>query len=341
MPVISVIMPVYRAVAFLRRSAGSVLEQSFRDLELILVDDGSDDGSAALCDALASEDSRVRVLHKKNAGVSAARNDGLDLARGEYVAFCDADDALPTDALQTLYDALSRAGADTAGGAHVNVWPDGREQPEAGALPAGCYGAEKLREKLILPLFAQRLDFGHGVLNGFVWRFLFRRAVIQAAGLRFEGPYLEDELFLLEYLLRAEKLAMVERPVYRYRQNPASVTKNYLPGYLDVFRGVMARKRELAAQYGLAEAAPGWEDNSNWAGLLIAVGNEYAPGNPKSFGEKKSYVKALCREPDMAAAIANLRPKGLAGNKQLVADLVTGGHFFLLTALYTVKNRGG
>lgn len=340
MPTISVIMPVYKAETFLRQSAGSVLGQSFRDLELILVDDGSTDGSAALCDALAKEDSRVRVLHKKNAGVSAARNDGLDLAQGEYIAFCDADDALTPDALQTLYDALVRSGGDTAGGAHINFWPDGREQPEAGALPAGCYDRPALREQLILPLFGQRLDYGKGVVNGFIWRFLFSRAVIQAGGLRFWGPYLEDELFLLEYLLRAEKLVTVAQPVYRYRQNPSSVTKNYLAGYLDVFRGVMARKRELAAQYGLATDAPDWEDSSNWAGLLIAIGNEYAPGSPKTFGEKMSSVKALCREPDMAAAIANLRPKGLAGNKQLVADLVMGKHFFLLTALYAVKNRG-
>lgn len=340
MPAISVIMPVYQAGDFLRRSAGSVLGQTFRDLELILVDDGSSDGSAALCDALAGEDSRVKVLHKKNAGVSAARNDGLDLARGAYIAFCDADDALPPDALQALYDALGQSGADTAGGAHVNVWPDGGEQPEAGVLPAGSYGPEALRSRLILPLFSQRLDFGKGVLNGFVWRFLFSRGVIQQGGIRFDGPYLEDELFLLEYLLQAKKLAMVDRPVYRYQQNPASVTKNYLPGCLDVFRGVMDRKRALAEKYGLAAAAPDWEDNSNWAGLLIAIGNEYAPGSPKSFREKSRAVRDLCREPDMAGAIARLKPKGLAGNKQLVADLVTGGHFFLLTALYAVKNRG-
>ena len=340
MPAISVIMPVYQAERCLRGSARSVLDQSFEDLELILVDDGSTDGSPALCDALAGEDRRVRVLHKKNGGVSAARNDGIDMAQGDFIAFCDADDALPQNALKTLFDALTLSGADTAGGGHVNVWPDGREQPEAGVLPAGTYDREALRRRLILPLFSQRLDFGKGVLNGFIWRFLFRRALIQKGNVRFDGPYLEDELFLLEYLLQAEKLVMVEQPVYRYLQNPASVTKNYLPGYLDVFRRVMARKRELAERYGLSADAPGWEDNSNWAGLLIAVGNEYAPGSPKSFGEKSAYVKNLCREADMASAMAHLKPKGLAGNKQLVADLLMGRRFFLLTLLYTVKNRG-
>lgn len=340
MPAISVIMPVYQVKNSLRGSVKSVLDQSLADLELILVDDGSSDGSAAVCDALAGEDGRVRVIHKKNAGVSAARNDGLDLASGEYIAFCDADDTLPSNALQSLYGALVSSGADTAGGGHVNVWPDGREQPEAGALPAGTYGAKQLREQLILPLFSQRLDFGKGVVNGFIWRFLFRRDVIERNHVRFDGPYLEDELFLLEYLLGAEKLVMIDQPVYRYLQNPASVTKNYLSGYLDVFRRVMARKRELAERYGLGEQAPAWETNSNWAGLLIAVGNEYAPGSPKSFGEKSASVKNLCREPDMAAAMKALQPKGLAGNKQMVADLLLGRHFFLLTLLYTVKNRG-
>ena len=100
MPAISVIMPVYQAGPFLRDSVRSVLGQTFPDFELILVDDGSTDGSAGLCDTLAGEDSRVRVLHKKNGGVSAARNDGMDLAGGEYIYFCDADDTIAPDALE-------------------------------------------------------------------------------------------------------------------------------------------------------------------------------------------------------------------------------------------------
>ena len=75
-------------------------------------------------------------------------------------------------------------------------------------------------------------------------------------------------------------------------------------------------------------------------GLLIAVGNEFAPGNPKPMGERSAYVKALCAQPEMARAIASLKPKGLAGNKQLVADLLLGRHYTLLALLYRIKNRG-
>ncbi len=338
MPAISVIVPVYKSEGFLRVCTDSILGQTFRDLELILVDDGSPDGSGALCDAIAGEDPRVRVLHQENGGVSAARNAGIQAAGGDYIAFCDADDQFTPDALEVLHTALVQAGADTAGCGHYNLWPDGRRNVEAGALPAGVYGPDALKTGIVEPLLGRRLDFGQGVLNGFIWRFLFSRSIIRDHQLRFEGAYLEDELFLLEYFLHARTLAMVDQPLYCYLQNPASVTKNYLPDYMGVFRRFMDRKRALAERYQLSDAQPGWEDNSNWAGLLIAIGNEYAPGNPKSRRERTAYLKALCVQPDMALAITRLRPKGLAGNKQLVADLVRRRQFGLLTLLYTLKN---
>ena len=137
MPEISVIVPVYRAESFLRKCTESILSQTFSDLELLLVDDGSPDGSGALCDAIAREDSRVRVFHKENGGVSSARNLGLEEARGRYIAFADADDWLPPDGLALLHAALEKSGADTAGGAHFRVEPDGKSETEPGAMPAG------------------------------------------------------------------------------------------------------------------------------------------------------------------------------------------------------------
>lgn len=339
MPAISVIVPVYKAEAFLRTCAKSILEQTFTDLELILVDDGSPDSSGALCDIIAREDERVRVIHKPNGGVSSARNEGIRIAQGDYIAFCDPDDWFLPNTLELLHTALVRADADSAGCGHYNVWPDGTKQPQAGALPAGVYGPEEIRTGIVEPLLGRRLDFGQGVLNGFIWRFLFRRSVIVDNGILFEGAYLEDELFLMEYFLHAKRLAMVDELLYCYLQNPASVTRNYLPGYLDVFRRFLERKRALAEQYDLTRRLPDWESNTVWAGLLIAIGNEYAPGNPKSAGEKSRFIRELCAQPDMAKAIRELHPKGLAGNKQLVADLVRRRWFGLLTLLYTLKNR--
>ena len=137
MPEISVIVPVYKAEAFLKKCTDSILGQTFSDLELLLVEDGSPDDSGKLCDEIAAGDPRVRVFHKENGGVSSARNLGMAEARGTYIAFSDADDWLPPDALERMYTALKNAGADSAGGAHYLAETDGSTQIEPGALPAG------------------------------------------------------------------------------------------------------------------------------------------------------------------------------------------------------------
>ena len=336
MPSISVIMPVYQAEKFLKASVESVLAQTFSDWELLLVDDGCRDNSPALCDGFAQRDDRIRVIHKrKNAGVSAARNSGLEEAKGEYIAFLDSDDGFEPQALETLWCLREQAGTDTAACAHLNLRPDGSSWPEQ-VLPTGVYGPEEIREKIVAPWLGERLTVP--VFNGFIWRYLFSAQVIRSAGLRFEGAYLEDELFLLEYFCCAHSLAVTEQPLYRYLLNPASATHKYMKDFQQVFDRFMERKEALAEKYQLNELRPRWRENSNWAGLLIAIGNEYAKGSPKSIRQRQETVRTLCRRPDMAHAIATMEPVGLTTNKQMVARLVRGHHYFLLTQLYRLKN---
>lgn len=101
-PMVSVIVPVYNAEQTIRRCVASILDQQFTDLELLLVDDGSTDGSGAICDEFAARDARVTAIHQKNAGVSAARNHALDLAQGVYLQFLDSDDWITPDATRSL-----------------------------------------------------------------------------------------------------------------------------------------------------------------------------------------------------------------------------------------------
>lgn len=337
MPSISVIVPVYQAEKFLESSVGSVLAQTFSDWELLLVDDGCSDGSPALCDRFAAADSRVQVFHrKKNAGVSEARNLGLNEARGDYIAFLDADDAFVPQALETLWSLREQTGADTVGCAHVNLTPDGGEQTEL-LLPAGTYDEAAIRERIVYPLLGDRLRVP--VFNGFIWRYLFSAKILRTVKITFEGAYLEDELFLMEYFCHAQKLAVTEQPLYRYFLNPSSATHKYMRDFQKVFDRFMERKEALVKKHGLEEACPQWRENTNWAGLLIAIGNEYAGGNGKTIRQRQKAVRELCRRPDMAQAIANLNPEGMSPNKQMVARLVRGGHFFTLTQMYRLKNR--
>ena len=310
MPRISIIVPVYKAENVLAKCVDSVLAQTFADWELLLIDDGSPDGSGALCDDYAGQDDRVRVFHKPNGGVSSARNLGME-----------------------------EAGADSAGCAHWNIQPGGEKWAESGALPAGVYDAGAIRKGIVDRLLGQRLGKPGEVLNGFIWRFLFSRAIIIDHDIRFSGAYLEDELFLMEYFCLARKLAMVDEPLYYYLQNPASVTRNYLPDYMDTFRRFLAAKEAVVERYGLEGDDPQWRQSTCWAGLLIAIGNEYATGKPSTLRVKLRRVECLSCQPGIEEVIRVLEPRGMGRNKQLVAGLVRRRWFGLLSLMYAVKNR--
>ncbi|MCI9554747.1 MAG: glycosyltransferase [Oscillibacter sp.] len=337
MPSISVIVPVYQAEKFLHRCLDSVARQTFSDWELILVNDGSTDGSAALCDRFAAKDSRVRVFHrKKNQGVSEARNLGLNEARGAYVTFLDADDCYEFHALETLWNLREQFGTDASACALTYLWPDGRQEVQA-QLPAGILEEEALREKLVFPLTGDRLT--QPVFNGYSVCYLFSTEIIRKNHIVFDGPYLEDELFVLEYFCNAHSLAVTDQPLYRYFLHGESATHHYMADFAQIFSRFMERKEALVIRYGLEAARPQWRESSNWAGLLIAVGNEYARDNPKSIRQRQRAVKEFCQRPEMQTAIRTLAPAGLSANKQMVANLVRGKHFFTLTQLYRLKNR--
>ena len=333
---IDVIVPVYQAEKTLEACVESVRSQSFPDWNMILIDDGSRDSSPALCDALAEKDGRIRVLHQPNGGVSAARNRGLGEVRSPWVYFLDSDDLLMPGALETLYRLARDNGADTAAGAVVLTEADGSQITDA-ILPAGVYDKAGIREQILLPLTGQRLRAP--IFNGYIVRYLFRASILKEHAVTFEGGYLEDEIFLMDYFFHAERLAATQQPIYDYLMNPASATHRYMEDFPGVFRRFMERKRSRVAGTDLEKSCPGWEADTNWAGLLIAVGNEYAPGNDVSHREHRKNIRALCALPEYAGAMKALHPKGCGKRKQIVSELLLRRQYLLLDALYRLKNR--
>ena len=210
MPKISVIMPVYNSARYVEGAAGSVLSSSFRDLELILVDDGSVDGSGALCDRLASEDPRVSAIHQPNGGVSRARNKGLDIARGDYVAFVDSDDFIAPDFLEKLYQAAVSGDADVAKGTLKNYDP--------------VKGVSYQRE-----IF----NLNYRIKEHKAWFFMtytsaiYRTRMLREHGIRFDERlrFFEDPHFSIRAAFHYNQVAVVDDAVYYYTDNPHSVTR--------------------------------------------------------------------------------------------------------------------
>ncbi len=125
---VSVIIPVYNVEKYLEKCLNSVINQTYKDLEILLIDDGSTDKSPEICDEYSEKDSRIKVIHKENGGLSDARNTALDIMTGEYLTFVDSDDYIAVDAIETLLDALKRNGADLAVGNMTSFYEDGHTE---------------------------------------------------------------------------------------------------------------------------------------------------------------------------------------------------------------------
>ena len=146
------------------------------------------------------------------------------------------------------------------GGAHLNWTPDGATTPEL-LLPAGVYDHPDILRHIVYPLLGERLRMP--VFNGFIWRYLFSADILQRENVTFEGAYLEDELFLMEYFCHAQRLAVTEQPLYRYLINPNSATHKYMRDFVQTFQRFMERKSALAERFSLEAACPQWRDFSS------------------------------------------------------------------------------
>ena len=213
MPPISVIVPIYNVEKYIHRCIDSILAQTFTDFELILVDDGSPDNCGTICDEYAAKDSRIHVIHKANEGVSVARNVALDIARGEFVAFCDSDDFWEPNLLETAVGAAKRENADCVL-INYNTYSDKGWLRSTSFLP-GCYNWDT--EQGALDYLLQMPFFGkHGWE---LWDHIFRRDIIEAFHIRCCtacNNFAEDLGFVCRYMLHSKRLVCIPDVLYNY-----------------------------------------------------------------------------------------------------------------------------
>lgn len=210
---ITVIIPVYKVEAYLTACVESVLGQTYENFELILVDDGSPDNCPQMCDAFAARDSRIRVIHKENGGLSSARNAGIEIARGEYLAFLDSDDLWSPLFLERLYRVIQETGADFS----VCLFRQFLETP-------AVLTPEESKTEVLTQRQAFECFFNERNVNMVVApNKLYRRCLFDAV--RYPvGQIHEDEAVIHEIIGGAKTVAWVEEAHYHYRQAPGSIT---------------------------------------------------------------------------------------------------------------------
>lgn len=240
-PKISVIIPAYNVETYLEPCVRSVLQQTYQNLEILLIDDGSTDKTWEVCQALAAADSRVRPIRKENGGVSSARNAGIAAASGEMLTFVDGDDELREHALEALLEAQQRTGADI-----VAAWYDmGAPIPYPEAGDVVWKGTEALQKSL-----------EDHPLTYSAWAKLYTREIIGDTRFQEGIRVNEDSLFVFRLLCKQPCFAGIKDVVYFYRPNAASASRAaFSEKYFDITKVADVKQQLILQQYPQLEAA--------------------------------------------------------------------------------------
>lgn len=234
---VSVIIPIYNVEKYLRACVDSVIGQTYGDLQIILVNDGSTDSCSLICDEYAAKDKRIRVVHKKNGGLSDARNAGLPLAEGEFILYLDSDDYLVPDAVEALVKMQAESGADIVLGNFFYTFPDHEVSAASWQQNDVVLDNRQAMEALI-----------DGRIETFAWGKLIRRE-IAGKHLFPRGKVFEDHFWTHFVFADAKKVALITRPMVHYRQRSNSISFTFDLKRLDVLDGLMNRKEFLQQQY--------------------------------------------------------------------------------------------
>ncbi|MBR3515554.1 MAG: glycosyltransferase [Lachnospiraceae bacterium] len=253
---ISVIIPVYNVQDYLRECVESVRHQTYSKLEILLIDDGSTDESGTICDELAETDDRISVIHRKNGGLSAARNTGLGICKGEYVCFIDSDDRVSSLFVETLYKMCVESGSKVAVAGISIITADGSILSDKGTEEADSSDNKKSKytEYTSRQVLDRFYDMKVHIDTVVAWNKLYRRDVI-GDFLFPEGYVYEDEATTFAYLYYSDIIAWTDLKLYFYRERSGSITKNdFSLKRMDVLNAYK-RRRDFYLKHGEQEYA--------------------------------------------------------------------------------------
>ncbi len=238
-PLISIIIPVYKVEQYLNQCVQSIVDQTYKNLEIILVDDGSPDNCPAMCDAWAEKDQRIKVIHKDNGGLSDARNAGMNIANGEYIAFVDSDDYIRSDMLELLYSSIITNNSDISACGIEMVYDDGR-------MPHPMTLADNIT---LDNISAMNAIVDETFLKQPVWYKLYKTVLVKDI-LFPVGKYHEDVFWSYQAIAKASKVSIFGDRCYFYRQrNKSIMSEGYSLSRLDSIEGKEQRIEFIKSNY--------------------------------------------------------------------------------------------
>lgn len=224
-PLVSVVIPIYNVEKYLDRCITSVVNQTYGNLEIILVDDGSPDNCSEMCDKWAKKDSRIKVIHKQNAGLGMARNTGIENSCGKYIFFFDSDDYVDVSTVEKCVDEILKNNSDAVIYGRYDVYDDGRREEQKVNAAERYFNTASIRNKLLPGMFTYDMGFGVSSCSK-----MFNADIIRSRNLRFRSEteiISEDAFFILEFFSEINSATVIPDMLYYYCKRDNSLTRSF------------------------------------------------------------------------------------------------------------------
>lgn len=280
--IVSVVVPVYKVEKYLDRCVTSILGQSYKDLEILLVDDGSPDNCGLLCDQWASKDKRIKVIHKANGGLSSARNAGIEKSTGRYLFFVDSDDWITSDAISSLMEIEKKSDADIVSGSYVIT-----SDPDFTPVQSSDYSIMNREDALEYYL---KIGMSQTISDYPAWGKLYRRELFNEENFP-EGQLYEDVATVFKLIKKVKKYVKSKKVIYFYYKNESSITHNsFTMKDLDAIKVGEDLVKESA---GEAEIISKLAEQKRVRGYFSCICKMYMYGIDKSV-EQPEQIEKMC-----------------------------------------------
>lgn len=298
---VSVVIPVYKTEKYLQKCVLSVIRQTYKPLEIILVDDGSPDNAPAMCDALAAEHENITVIHKENGGLSTARNAGIEKATGKYIVFLDSDDALSDTAVADMVEIIENEQSDAVfPGSYIKVFENGENDTTARHFTKEMFSPDP-------KVFALEVLIGKGRARRST-AVLYNLDLIKKANIRYlAGRISEDFFFNLDFFAAAEKISLYEKPSLYNLKRAGSISSSYYENFFDTVLEMDEQVEAFIASLDMdkyKDHIPGRRETLLYRNLLIFAINVMGDKHTAYKARRKKCTE-MFRHPRFQACLQN------------------------------------
>lgn len=301
---VSVIIPIYKVEKYLSRCLDSVVNQTLEDIEIVLVDDGSPDSCPEICDRYAKKDSRIKVIHKKNEGLGYARNSGMLIATGEYIAFLDSDDYVSKDMYEKVYSELKRTDADCCVTGYVVKKDSGDEIRKENPLGTAVYKNDDIIIKVLAGMLGSKPNQVRDTDVGMsVWKCVYRKELLQEKGILFPSErelISEDIIFQIRVLPQVKRVCTLSEGMYYYceNSNSQSLTKTYSKDKFDRYKKLYNVELEMLSKIKFCEETRLRATRMFLGNTRVCI-KQICQSTENSKQEKKTLLQAICDDKEI------------------------------------------